>query len=66
MTRQSVLQEVEKQKPKRDNLDEKEQLRKHEKKEKKALCDNLDEEQKEHLKIEDNKRKKEKHSNFGS
>ena len=36
----------------------KEQLRRYEKKERKALRDNLDDEQKEHLKIEENKEKK--------
>ena len=38
-------------------MDEKEQLRKYEKKGRKAMHDNLDGEQKEHLKIEDNKKK---------
>ena len=36
----------------------KEQLRRYQNKERKALCDNLDDEQKEHLKIEENKEKK--------
>ena len=39
-------------------------MRKYEKKGKKAMRDNLDDEQKEHLKIEDNKRKKTKRDNF--
>ena len=40
------------------NLDEKKQLTKYKKKVKKAMHDNLDDEQKEHLKIEDNKKEK--------
>ena len=36
----------------------KEQLRRYQNKERKALRDNLDDEQKEHLKIEENKEKK--------
>ena len=49
-------------KEKRDNLgdNEKEQLRKYEKKGKEVMHDNLDDEKKEHLKKEDNKRKKRK------
>ena len=41
-------------------LMKKEQLRKYEKEEKKVMCDNLDDEKKEHLKKHDSKRKKEK------
>ena len=40
------------------NIDEKEQLRKYEKKVKKAMHGNFNDELKEHLKIEDKKRKK--------
>ena len=40
------------------NLDEKKQLTKYKKKVKKAMHNNLDDEQKEHLKIEDNKKEK--------
>ena len=49
-------------KEKRDSLgdNEKEQLRKYEKKGKEVMHDNLDDEKKEHLKKEDNKRKKRK------
>ena len=39
-------------------------MRNYKKKGKKAMCDNLDDEQKVHLKKGDNKRKKEKHDNF--
>ena len=46
------------------NVDEKKQLKKYKKKEKKAMLDNLDDEQKEHLKIKDNKREKEKRDNL--
>ena len=44
---------------KHGNLDdnEKDQLRKYEKKRKKAICDNLDDEQKQHVRIEDIERK---------
>ena len=46
------------------NIDEKEQLRKREKKGKKAMRDNHDDEKNEHSKIEENKRKKAKHDNL--
>ena len=39
-------------------------MRKYEKKGKKAMSDNLDDEQKEYLKMKDNKRKKAKCDNF--
>ena len=39
-------------------------MRIYEKKGKKAMCDNLDDEQKEHLKMEDKKRKESKRDNL--
>ena len=60
------MKKEKKKKEKDDNLsvNEKEQLRKCEKKGKKVICDNLDDgKKKRHLKKENNKRKKEKFDN---
>ena len=45
-------------------MKKKKQLRNCEKKGKKSMCDNLNNEEKEHIKVEDSKRKKTKHGNL--